>query len=438
MKPKIRVKPPGPKARQVLARDGRVISSSLRRAYGLVVDRAYGVNIEDVDGNIYLDFNSCIATMNFGHAHPAITSAITEQVKKATHSAFLDFYADLPVRFCEELVELMPQGLDRVFLSNSGAEAVEAAMKLARYHTKRKYFLAFHGCFHGRTYGALSMTSSKAVYRSGFGPFLSVFHAPYPYVYRSKTPDDPDETVSNCISFIEDQIFKKQASPEEFAAIFVEPVQGEGGYVVPPKRFLVELRRICDEHGILLVDDEVQAGCFRTGRFLGIEHFGVRPDVVCMAKALGGGLPLGATVASSKVMDWPPGSHASTFGGNLVSCAAGRAVVKLMKDPLLGPSVRKKGGHTLSWLKDLQSRVETIGDLRGLGLMIGLEFARGGSSGKIATAEPDRVAKKAFEGGMCLLPAGESTLRIAPPLIIEQGDIEAGLEILGDSLSRNG
>lgn len=416
-----------------MARDGRVISGSLSRAYGLVVEKTYGVNIEDVDGNIYLDFNSCIATMNFGHAHPAITAAIEEQLKKASHAAFLDFYAELPVRFCEELVELMPQGLNRVFLSNSGAESVETAMKLARYHTKRKYFLAFHGCFHGRTYGALSLTSSKAVHRTGFGPFLSVFHAPYPYLYRSRTPDDPEETVSTCISFIEDQIFKKQASAEEFAAIFVEPVQGEGGYVVPPKRFMVELRRICDEHGILLVDDEVQSGCFRTGRFLAMEHFGVKPDIVCMAKALGGGLPLGATVASREIMDWPLGSHASTFGGNLVSCAAGRAVVKLMKDPRLGPSVRKKGDRALSRLKDMQRRTRTVGDVRGLGLMIGLELASGGSRGEAARLTPDAVAKKAFEAGVCLLPAGEATLRVAPPLVIEQQDMDAGLDIIDES-----
>ncbi len=434
MKPKILVRPPGPKARQVLARDKRVISGSLNRVYGLVVEKAYGVNIEDVDGNVYLDFNSCIATMNFGHAHPRITSAIREQLEKAAHTAFLDFYAETPVRFCEELVGLMPQGLDRVFLSNSGAEAVEAAMKLARYHTKRKYFLAFQGAFHGRTYGALSLTSSKAVYRAGFGPFLSVFHAPYPYVYRSDTPDDPEETVSNCISFIEDQVFNKQAPPEEFAAIFVEPVQGEGGYVVPPKRFLVELRRICDEHGILLVDDEVQAGCFRTGRFLAIEHFGVKPDVVCMAKALGGGLPLGATVASGEVMDWIPGSHASTFGGNLVSCAAGREVVRLMKDPHLGPSVIKKGEYAISKLKELQDDVETIGDVRGLGLMIGVELAKRRASRMVTTRRPETVVGSAFQDGVCLLPAGDATVRIVPPLIIDREDLEAGLEVAEKSL----
>ena len=436
MKPKISVKPPGPKARDVLRRDRQYVSGSLRRVYDLVVEKAYGVNIEDVDGNIFLDFNSSIATMNFGHSHPEIAAAVSEQLRKATHAAFLDFYGDPPIKFCEELIDLMPEGLNSVFLSNSGAEAVEAAMKLARYHTGRKYFLAFDGCFHGRTYGALSLTASKTVYRNRFGPFLPVFHAPYPYVYRSKTPDDPESVVSDSVSFIEDQIFRKQAGPEEFAAIFVEPVQGEGGYVVPPKNFLGELRRICDEHGILLVDDEVQSGCFRTGRFLAIEHFGVRPDVVCLAKALGGGLPLGATVASRSVMDWSPGSHASTFGGNFLACAAGRAVVRLMKDQRLGPSVREKGARVVSTLRDMKDSNDAVGDVRGLGLMAGLELSEKHAKKTDSAKAIDRIARDCFEKGVCFLPAGESTLRIAPPLIIEEEDIDFGLQTLHGTLDQ--
>ncbi len=434
MKPTIRVKPPGPKARKILSRDDAVISQSMVRAYELVIDKAYGVNFQDVDGNVFLDFNSGIATMSFGHSDPTITQAIKDQLAKATHPAFLEFYSQLPVTFCEELVKFMPDGLDTVFLSNSGAEAVEAAMKLSRYHTGRKYFLAFQGAFHGRTLGALSLTSSKSVQRARFGPFLPAVHAPYAYPYRSIHSDDEDACAMDSIKYIEEEIFEKQVPPDEFAAIFVEPVQGESGYIVPPRRFLKELRRICDDHGILFVDDEVQSGCFRTGSFLAIEHFDVKPDVVCLAKALGGGLPIGATISSRKIMDWPRGAHANTFGGNLLSCAAGRAVLSLMKKPGLGDEIKRKGERIMKYLRDLQKEQKVIGDVRGLGLMIGVEFVVDRRTKKPAEKLRDLIIRIAFEKGLALLPAGKSVIRIAPPFVIESDDIDAGLEILSDSV----
>ena len=434
MKPSIRIKPPGPKARKILARDSSVISQSMVRAYELVIEKAYGVNFQDVEGNVYLDFNSGIATMNFGHSNPIITQAIKQQLEKATHPAFLEFYSQLPVTFCEELTKLMPNGLNTVFLSNSGAESVEAAMKLSRYHTGRKYFLAFYGAFHGRTMGALSLTASKSVQRARFGPFLSAIHAPYAYPYRSRYPDDEDACAKECIEYIEDEIFDKMVPPDEFAAIFVEPVQGESGYIVPPRKFLQELRRICDEHRILLVDDEVQSGCFRTGKFLAIEHFGVKPDIVCLAKALGGGLPLGATISPRDIMDWPRGAHANTFGGNLLACAAGKAVLSLMKKRGLGYEVERKGQHIMKYLRDLQKNKKILGDVRGLGLMIGVEFVEDRRTKKPAEKLRDRIVKTAFEKGLAILSAGKSSIRIAPPLIIERDDIDAGLGILSDSI----
>lgn len=434
MKPLIKVKPPGPKAKEIISRDSKVVSQSMKREYPLVLERAYGVNLEDVDGNVYLDFTSGIAVMNFGWSHPKILEALRNQIEKTTHGAFLDLYSELPVKVAEELVKFLPDGLNKVYFSNSGAESIEAAMKLARYHTKRKYFISFYGGFHGRTYGALSLTSAKVIQRSHFGPFLSVIHAPYPNPYRCPVGSDPDTCDLDTIRYIEDEIFKTEVSPEEIAAIFVEPVQGENGYIIPPITFIKHLRKLCDENGILLVDDEVQAGCFRTGKFLAIEHFGVKPDIVCMSKAIGGGLPLGLTVANDKIMSWPRGSHASTFGGNLAACAASLAVLDLMKDKNLGKNVIEKGKYMLNYLKDLQKEVELIGDVRGLGLMIGVEFVKNRKTKEPAIEERDRILEKAFENGLALLSAGESVIRFVPPLIIEKEDIDAGLEIFNDAV----
>ena len=431
MKPLIKTKPPGPNARKVLERDKKIISKSTAREYPLVVEKASGSNVWDADGNRFLDFNSFIAVMNFGHSHPKIVQALKNQVQKATHVGFLDFYADLPVKFAEALTGLMPyRDLNTVHFSNSGTESIEAAMKLARRFTKRTYFISFYGGFHGRTYGSLSLTSSKNIQRNHFGPFLSVIHAPYPNPYRCPVGSSPSTCDTDTISYIENQIFKTEVSPEEVAAIFVEPVQGENGYIVPPISFMRHLRKLCDENGILLVDDEVQAGGFRTGKFLAIENFGVKPDIVCMAKSIGGGLPLGATISSSKIMDWPPGSHSSTFGGNLASCASGLAALELMKDKNLGRSVLEKGKYILKFLGELKEKYEVVGDARGLGLMLAIELVKDKKSKTPAIQERNKAIQIAFEKGLLLLPAGESAIRLSPPLNIEWEDIDTGLEIL--------
>jgi len=429
MEPLIVTEPPGPKARAILQRDAGVISQCMVREYPLVLDRAEGMNLWDVDGNRYLDFSAGIAVMNAGWNHPDVVQAVTSQVPKLSHGAFLDFCSEIPVQFAEKLVSMLPKGLDRVYLSNSGAETVEAALKLARYHTNRKYFISFYGGFHGRTYGAISLTAAKVIQRKGFGPFLPVIHVPYPDPYRpfGFSTETCDVDV---IRYIREEIFRTEVSPEEVAAIVVEAVQGEGGYIVPPQNFLRQLREICDEHGILLIVDEVQSGCMRTGRFLASEHFGVVPDIVTLSKAIGGGLPLGVTVASHEIMTWPPGSHASTFGGNNAACASGLAVLNILDSPGFGDHVTEMGAYLMDHLKVLQEKYELIGDVRGIGLMIGIELVRDRKTKQRAKEERNAVLNEAFRNGLTLLPAGESVIRFSPPLIIEKEDIDIGIEIL--------
>jgi len=430
MDPLIQVTPPGPRARAVFERDAGVVSHSMVRAYPLVLERAEGTNLWDVDGNRYLDFTAGISVMNVGWNHPAVVGAVGGQVGRLSDAAVLAFCAEVPVRFAEELVGMLPAGLDRVYFSNSGAETVEAALKLARHHTKRKYFISFYGSFHGRTYGALSLTAAKVIQRKHFGPFLPVVHAPYPDPYRPLCPCSGDECALDAIRYIKEEIFRTEVSPEEVAAIVVEPVQGEGGYIVPPRLFLRALRDLCDEHGILLVADEVQSGCYRTGRFLASEHSGVVPDIVCLAKALGGGLPLGVTVASDEVMTWPPGSHASTFGGNCAACAAGLAVLSVMREKGFGERVTQTGEHLIAGLRGLMDRHQVIGDVRGIGLMAAIELVRDRGTKEPAREERNEILRRAFEAGLTLLPAGESAIRFSPPLTIRPAEIDAGLVIL--------
>jgi 4-aminobutyrate aminotransferase len=433
MEPLIKTKPPGPNALAVLKRDAAVISQSMARQYPLVLESAQGVNLWDVDGNRYLDFTAGYAVMNVGWNPPEVVRAVENQVKRLSHGAFLAFCADVPVTFAERLVELMPRGLSRVCLANSGAESVEAAMKLARYHTGRKYFISFSNGFHGRTYGALSLTATKSIHRARFGPFLPVMHVPYPNPYR---PISFDSTGANVAAI--EEIFKKEVPAEEVAAIFVEPVQGEGGYIIPPAPFLKELRALCDDHGILLVADEVQTGCYRTGTFLASEQFGVTPDIVCLSKALGGGLPLGAMVASEDVTTWLPGSHANTFAGNNVACAAGLAVLDILGSKGFGDHVASAGQHLLQRLDELHQDHELIGDVRGLGLMAAIELVGSRATKQPASGERRAILENAFQNGLALLPAGESTIRFCPPLTIEQDDIETGVEILRRSLEMVG
>ncbi|HDR72890.1 MAG TPA: acetyl ornithine aminotransferase family protein [Methanoculleus sp.] len=435
MKPEMRLTPPGPAAVEILKRDARVVSQSMAREYPLVLHRADGVNLWDVDGNRYLDFTAGIAVMNVGWNNPRVVHAVEEQAKLLSHGAFLDFCSEIPVAFAEKLTEFLSEGHNRVYFSNSGAECVEAALKLARYHTKRKYFLSFYGGFHGRTYGALSLTASNVIQRKHFGPFLPVIHAPYANPYRPLGGEAATSDV-DVIRYIKEHIFRTEVSPEEIAAIVVEPIQGEGGYIVPPLTFLPRLRDICDEYGILLVADEVQSGCFRTGTFLASEHSGVKADIVCLAKAIGGGMPLGVTVARDEIMDWPPGSHASTFGGNNLSCAAGLAVLEILQERGFGEKVLEKGRYLLEGLHRLQQKHDLIGDVRGIGLMCAIELVTNRETKEPACDERGRIIRQAFEQGFTLLPAGASTIRFIPPLTIEKGDIATGLDIVDIALGR--
>lgn len=436
MEPHISTPPPGPRARDILSRDKGVVSQSMVREYPLVIERAGGMNLWDVDGNRYLDFTAGISVMNVGWNHPRVVAAITEQVAKLSHGAFLDFCSEVPVRFAEKLVQNLPGSLNRVYFSNSGAESVEAALKLARYATRRKYFISFYGGFHGRTYGAMSLTAAKVIQRKHFGPFLPVIHAPYPNPYRPLGFSIPTCDLE-VIRYIEDEIFKLEVSPDEVAGIVVEPIQGEGGYVVPPVGFLRRLRDLCDEHGILLIVDEVQSGCYRTGKFLASEHSGIVPDITCLAKAIGGGLPMGVTVSSEEIMRWPPGSHASTFGGNNAACAAGLAVLELMEEPGFPEHVTAMGEYLVSKLRWLQERHEIIGDVRGIGLMDAIELVKDPESREPAVAERNAVLRAAFEGGLTLLPAGESVIRFCPPLILQKEDVDAGIGILDQALGES-
>ena len=434
MEPLMKVSPPGPKARTILKRDAEIISQSMVREYPLVLQKAHGINIWDVDGNRYLDFTAGIAVMAVGWNHPRVVRAIQEQAKYLSHGAFLDFCSEVPVKFAESIVGLLPPNLDKVYFSNSGAESIEAAMKLARHHTKRKYFISFYGGFHGRTYGAVSLTAAKVIQRKQFGPFLPVIHSPFPNPYRPLR-SEPTTCDQDVLNNLEEEIFKTEAAPEEIAAIFVEPIQGEGGYIVPPKTFLKGLRRICDDFEILLIIDEVQSGCYRTGKFLASEHFGVVPDIVCLSKAIGGGLPLGVTIASDEIMTWPPGSHASTFGGNNIACAAGTAVLDIMKEEGFDDHITKMGAYLLERLKRLKKHHEIIGDVRGIGLMSAIELVRNRATKEPAVHERNVVLNNAFKNGLTLLPAGESVIRFCPPLTLEKEDIDTGLDILEAAIS---
>ncbi|MCC7499585.1 MAG: acetyl ornithine aminotransferase family protein [Bryobacterales bacterium] len=418
--PEIITPPPGPRARAVIARDEAVISPSYTRNYPLVAQRASGCIVEDMDGNRYLDMNAGIAVAATGHCHPAVVRAIQMQAAELIHMSGTDFYYPNMVELAERLARLAPgRGAHRVYFGNSGTEAVEAAIKLARYVTGRDKFLAFYGGFHGRTMGSLSLTASRSRQRQGFGPLLAgVFHAPYPDSYRNGLADG-----ERSIRFIKDTLFRQVLPPEEVAAIIVEPVQGEGGYVIPPPEFLQQLRRLADEHGILLVADEVQSGFGRTGKMFAIEHFGVEPDILATAKGIASGMPLSATIARAELMNWPAGSHASTFGGNPVAVAAALATLDLIEGGLMENAARM-GGWLLARMAEWPKRFQHVGDVRGLGLMIGIEIVTGGQSRARDAAFRDRLVQMAFEQGVLVLGAGVSAIRISPPLLLNQQQAE--------------
>lgn len=435
MKPHIKVKPPGPRAKEYLKRDSKYISPSYTRVYPLVAERGKGCWIWDVDGNRYLDMNAGVAVCATGHAHPEILKAVKEQMEKLIHYSGTDFYYPPEIELAEKLAEIVPGGKNRkVFFCNSGAEAIECALKLVRYHTKRHYFLAFYGSFHGRTMGALSLTASKHIQRKGFYSLVpGVYHVFYPYCYRCPFNLSYPECNFYCIEIIESTLFGKVVPPEEVAAIFFEPIQGEGGYIVPPEGYFGRLKELADKYDILLVDDEIQAGMGRTGKFFAIEHWGIIPDVVTVAKGIASGFPLGACIAKSGIMDWKPGSHASTFGGNPVACVSALKTIELLENGLM-ENAREMGDYLFNLLNQLKEKYEIIGDVRGKGLMIGVEIVRDKRKKEKFREKRDEIVYKCFENGLLLLGAGENVIRFCPPLIISKEEIETGIQIFEEVL----
>ncbi|HEY6305488.1 MAG TPA: acetyl ornithine aminotransferase family protein [Candidatus Angelobacter sp.] len=433
--PKIRTKLPGPKAQQIIKGDARLISPSYTRSYPLVARRGRGVIIEDVDGNEFLDFSSGIAVCSTGHCHPEVVAAIQKQAGELIHMSGTDFYYENLVTLAERLGKIAPMsGPVRVYYGNSGAEAVEAALKLARYHTRRQGIIAFYGAFHGRTMGALSLTASKAQQRRRFAPLVpGVEHVPFPYLYRRPEGMSEERYIRECVSFIEDRVFKTVMPPEECAAIFIEPIQGEGGYVPAPREFMQELRRICDQHGILLVADEVQCGSGRSGRWWAIEHTGVEPDIVTIAKGIASGMPLGITLARAEIMDWVPGSHASTFGGNPVCIEAALATINVLEREGIA-NAEKLGQHIMRRLRRWVESHRIVGDVRGAGLMIGMELVKDKQTRAKALDERDRIVELAFERGILFLGAGENSIRIAPPLIVSEEQADIALDVLEECI----
>ncbi len=436
--PVLRTPLPGPRARAIIERDGRVVSPSYTRSYPLVIARGEGSIVEDVDGNCFLDCAAGIAVNSTGHSHPVVVAAIVEQAQRYLHMSGTDFYYEPQVRLGEVLSDVVPmRGPSRSFFGNSGAEANEAAIKLARYHSRRPFLIAFLGAFHGRTMGALSLTASRSVQRRGFGPTTApgVFHAPYAECYRCPVGLTPDACQAECLGFLEDRTLVHLVSPDEVAAIVVEPIQGEGGYLVPPAQFHQRLRALADRHGMLVIMDEVQAGMGRTGRMFAIEHFGVQPDIITMAKGIASGLPLGVTTARAGLMDWPPGAHASTFGGNPVACASALATIALLRESLIA-NAASVGAYLLDGLRELQKKHRIIGDVRGKGLMIGVELVKDRVTKERATAERDRVVAEAFTRGMLILGAGRNALRLSPPLVLTRTQAEIAVTILDQSIGK--
>jgi 4-aminobutyrate aminotransferase len=427
---------PGPEARRIVALDQQYVSPSYTRSYPLVARRASGAIVEDVDGNRFLDFSAGIAVVSTGHCHPRVVEAIQKQAAELIHMSGTDFYYEGMVRLGRKLAEIAP-GDDnkKVYYGNSGTEAIEAAMKLARFHTRRDKFIAFLGAFHGRTLGALSLTASKPTQRRRFGPLIpGVYHVPYAYCYRCPYGLQPETCAVECATVIERDLFRTAVPPEEVAAIVVEPIQGEGGYIVPPPKFLQELRRIATAHGIALVCDEVQCGMGRTGKMWASQHAGVEPDILAAAKGIASGMPLGVTIASAEFMDWGPGAHASTFGGNPVSIAAALATIDLLEQGLVDNAARL-GARMMERMREWPARFPVVGDVRGQGLMIGIEFVTDQQSKAKAGPLRDRIVQMAFERGLLVLGAGENVLRLMPPLVIDDAQADCALDILEASIA---
>ncbi|MBI4886949.1 MAG: acetyl ornithine aminotransferase family protein [Acidobacteria bacterium] len=433
--PHVKTVLPGPKAKAIIERDGRVVSPSYTRDYPFVIAKGEGAVVEDVDGNVFLDCTAGIAVTSTGHSHPEVVRAIVEQAQTFLHMSGTDFYYERQVRLAEELSAIAPMpGPHRSFFGNSGTEANEAALKLAKYYTKRHGIIAFYGAFHGRTMGSLSVTASKVAQRRGFAPMVpGVYHAPYPDPYRAPAGASPEACAAEALRFIEQQLFVHLVPPDEIAAVIVEPIQGEGGYIVPPHAFLQQLRELTTRYGILLVVDEVQSGMGRTGRMFAVEHAGVEPDIVTIGKGIASGLPLGVATARADVMSWPPGSHASTFGGNPVACAAALATIRLLREGVM-KNAEVVGAHLLEGLRGLMEKHALVGDVRGRGLMIGLELVRDRQTKERATDERNALVRGCFERGLLVLGAGRNAIRLSPPLVLTRQQADTAVEILDQAL----
>jgi 4-aminobutyrate aminotransferase len=423
--PNIVVKPPGPKAREIVERDHTVISPSFGRAYPLVVKSGKGCIITDVDGNEYIDLNAGLAVCNVGHSHPRVVQAIKDQVDKFIHYSYTDFYYENYVDLGETLQGLLPGDFEKKFFyGNSGAESVEAAIKLSRWHSRRQGLLAYIGAFHGRTLGAVSLTASKPAQRRYFAPLIpGVEHIFYPYCYRCPFNLEYPDCGYRCVTYIDDYLFHKFVPPEEVAMILVEPIQGEGGYVVPPEGYFKELRTLCDEYGILVAADEVQSGLGRTGKWFASEHFNLVPEIVCMAKGIAAGLPLGVTASKADLMDWTPGASAAL------------EVIKIIKEERLLENAEKVGGHLIKRLREMQDSHPMIGDVRGRGLMVGVELVKDKDSKVPAKDETEEVMMRCFEKGAALVNCGVSVIRWMPPLLITEELINSALEIFDGVLT---
>jgi len=435
--PKLKTALPGPLAQKIVAKDDLLMSPSYTRSYPLVAKSGRGVRVTDVDGNEFLDFAAGIAVTSTGHCHPEVVKAIQDQAAELIHMSGTDFYYENMTTLAERLSAVAPMaGPHRFYYGNSGAEAVECAMKLARYHTGRQNIISFFGAFHGRTMGALSLTGSKPQQKRRFAPFVpGVHHVRYPYAYRgcSGGPQEEEAFALGCARYIEEKLFKTVLPPEEVAAIILEPIQGEGGYVVAPTNFLEEIRRICDRHGILMIADEVQAGAGRTGKWWSIEHSGVQPDIVCIAKGIASGMPLSVCMAKASVMDWVPGSHASTFGGNPVCIAAALATMEIIEREGL-QNAATVGAKMLDRLRPWVAKHSTVGDVRGRGLMIGIEMVKDQQTRTPVGPMRDRIVELAFERGLLILGCGETSIRLCPPLIVSQDEADVALDILEECI----
>jgi 4-aminobutyrate aminotransferase len=427
---------PGPVSRELIESDERFVSPSYTRFYPLAVKNGRGSVLEDMDGNLFLDFTAGIAVCATGHCHPRVVKAIQDQAAKLLHICGADFYYP-PLRdLAKKLAEIAPgKSPKRVLFTNSGAEAIEAAIKLARYHTRRQHIIAFYGAFHGRTMGALSLTASKVTQRRRFEPLLpEVTHVGYGNCYRCPYNLEYPSCQIECVTHLENKLFKTTLPPEEVAAIIVEPIQGEGGYIVPPPEYHKQLKALAERHGILYVADEVQSGIGRTGKMWAIEHWDVEPDIVCTAKGLASGLPLGAMIAKAEIMDWAPGAHASTFGGNPVSCVAALETIALVEESLM-QNAADVGAFLIGALRELATRHSLIGDVRGLGLMIGVDLVKNRTTREGAPVERDAVLQKCFSKGLVLLGCGESSIRFCPALVVTKEECETALQILDAALN---